>query len=253
MCRLKHFLDGLGMDQLYSHRTLYAIDSMKRAPAPETVLDIFDKTLADLGADYFGIHFLPRPEDRLDDMSIVCKVPPDWRRLYDEGNFCQHDPSIRYSRHTVLPFDWASSPYNRETEPLAKEVMDRARDFNVHKGVVVPIPSPCGVVGGVWIGGPDFDDREIFRPILQLLGLHVFHRLEHLSGRRFERVAGLTEREREVMAWAAEGKTAWEIGCILGISHRTVETYFYHACKKLGASNRIQAVAIWGGRASKQH
>jgi LuxR family transcriptional regulator, quorum-sensing system regulator BjaR1 len=122
------------------------------------------------------------------------------------------------------------------------------RDFNLHKGIAVPIPSPNGIIGIVGVAGPHFDEREIHKPVLHLLSLHVFHRLEHLSGRRFERRAGLTEREREVMAWGAEGKTAWEIGCILGISHRTVEAYFQQACKKLGASNRIQAVAMCGRR-----
>jgi DNA-binding CsgD family transcriptional regulator len=54
----------------------------------------------------------------------------------------------------------------------------------------------------------------------------------------------LTDREREVLTWVADGKTAWEIGEVLEISHRTVEWYIQQAAQKLGARNRIQAVVI---------
>ena len=124
--------------------------------------------------------------------------------------------------------------------------MERARDFNVHKAILVPAPSPCGVIGGVWIGGRCFDDRMVFTPVLQSLGMHVFYRLQELSGKQLRRIAALTDREREVLAWAAEGKTAWEIGCILNRSQRTIETHFKMACKKLGATkSNPSGCSLW--------
>lgn len=54
----------------------------------------------------------------------------------------------------------------------------------------------------------------------------------------------LTPREIEVLTWAARGKTAWEIGEILGIAKRTVDEHTQSASRKLGAANRTQAVAI---------
>ena len=53
----------------------------------------------------------------------------------------------------------------------------------------------------------------------------------------------LTPREREVLWWAAQGKSAWEIGEILHISKRTVDEHIQTATRKLGAVNRTQAVA----------
>ena len=54
----------------------------------------------------------------------------------------------------------------------------------------------------------------------------------------------LTPREREVLAWAARGKSAWEIGEILHIAKRTVDEHVQTAVRKLGAHNRTHAVAI---------
>ena len=53
----------------------------------------------------------------------------------------------------------------------------------------------------------------------------------------------LTQREREVLYWAAQGKSAWEIGEILHIRKRTVDEHSQKATRKLGAANRTQAVA----------
>jgi DNA-binding CsgD family transcriptional regulator len=53
----------------------------------------------------------------------------------------------------------------------------------------------------------------------------------------------LSPREREVLWWAAEGKSAQEIGEILHIAKRTVDEHTQKAARKLGAANRTQAVA----------
>ena len=52
----------------------------------------------------------------------------------------------------------------------------------------------------------------------------------------------LTAREREVLCWTAEGKTACEIGQILSISERTVSFHVNNILEKLGATNKVQAV-----------
>jgi LuxR family quorum sensing-dependent transcriptional regulator len=54
----------------------------------------------------------------------------------------------------------------------------------------------------------------------------------------------LTPREREVLTWISLGKSAWEIGEILSIAKRTVDEHAQTAARKLGATNRTQAVAI---------
>jgi DNA-binding CsgD family transcriptional regulator len=56
--------------------------------------------------------------------------------------------------------------------------------------------------------------------------------------------ASLTDREKEVLAWTSKGKTAWEVGGILGISKRTTEFHANSAKAKLKASNIIHAVAV---------
>ncbi len=54
----------------------------------------------------------------------------------------------------------------------------------------------------------------------------------------------LSRREQEVLAWLARGRSAKAISRILGISQRTVEVHSASIVEKLGARNRLHAVAI---------
>jgi DNA-binding CsgD family transcriptional regulator len=64
----------------------------------------------------------------------------------------------------------------------------------------------------------------------------------------------LSARQLECLAWAQEGKSAGDIGQIIGISGRTVEGHLAKACEALGVRTRVQAVVrarelgLLGGR-----
>jgi len=53
----------------------------------------------------------------------------------------------------------------------------------------------------------------------------------------------LSAREREVLSWAQQGKTYWEIGCILGISQRTVKFHVQRIKSKLDVVSTAHAIA----------
>ena len=55
--------------------------------------------------------------------------------------------------------------------------------------------------------------------------------------------ASLSDRELEVLRRAALGLTVGQVARRLGISPRTVETHLTNAYRKLGARNRVQAIA----------
>lgn len=54
--------------------------------------------------------------------------------------------------------------------------------------------------------------------------------------------AVLTPRQLECLRWVQAGKSAFDIGVILGISPRTVEAHVSEACSRLRVRTRMQAV-----------
>lgn len=59
---------------------------------------------------------------------------------------------------------------------------------------------------------------------------------------RGEALDALSARQVECLWWAQQGKSATDIGQIIGISGRTVERHLFKACAALGVRTRIQAV-----------
>ncbi len=57
-------------------------------------------------------------------------------------------------------------------------------------------------------------------------------------------LATLSAREREVLAWLAEGKRDAEIAKILGISERTIHKHAQHIFTKLEVETRTAAARL---------
>ena len=58
-----------------------------------------------------------------------------------------------------------------------------------------------------------------------------------------ERMAKMTERQREIFRWVQEGKTNWEIARIIGCSEENVKYHMKNNLRIMGSYNRTQAVA----------
>ena len=219
------------------------IDNLERCASPTAVLDAMRQALNDFGIDHFCLNRFTSPGQRFDEVVLASRVPPGWMELYIQENYVQHDPSQRHARRTVHPYEWKDAPYDYEREPKAREFIQRANDFKIHNGLVVPISSPFGCVGQVFMGGHSAHLSMRDKPTLHLMALYAFDRVEQLTGRRVL-ISTLTTREKEVLAWAAEGKKACEIGDILHISRRTVEFHLQAAASKLGTRNKTQTLAV---------
>src|ERR1700761_9139409 len=141
---------------------LECIDSLDRCPSPAAVLDAMQEALKDFGINHFCLNGFTDAGQRFDEVVLACRVPPGWMELYVRENYVLHDPSQRHARRTVHPYEWKDAPYDCEREPKTREFIQRASDFKIHNGLVVPIPSPAGCVGQVFMGGhsPQLSTRD---------------------------------------------------------------------------------------------
>ena len=79
---------------------------------------------------------------------------------------------------------------------------------------------------------------------LQLLAAHAMTAADRLLGPELELPdqPKLTKREMDVLSWTAQGKTAWEVSVILGMSEKTVNFHLGNVMRKLGVNSKHQAV-----------
>jgi len=82
--------------------------------------------------------------------------------------------------------------------------------------------------------------RRYLSPPLSEAAIETYRR--NRAGGPFDPYETLTEREREVLRWVAEGLTSAEIGARLFISRRTVETHRANIFRKLGLRTQSEVV-----------
>jgi len=79
---------------------------------------------------------------------------------------------------------------------------------------------------------------------LQLLAAHALTAADRLLSPKLHKddLPKLTKRELDVLSWTAQGKTAWEVSVILGMSEKTVNFHLGNAMRKLEVTSKHQAV-----------
>ncbi len=79
---------------------------------------------------------------------------------------------------------------------------------------------------------------------LQLLAAHAITAADRLLSAKITQgsLPKLTRRELDVLSWTSQGKTAWEVSVILGMSEKTVNFHLGNAMRKLEVTSKHQAV-----------
>lgn len=168
--------------------------------------------------------------------------PDDWLRQYVHENFQDHDPVVQHARSQTQPFYWTQTPYESDQSKRARVMACAANDYNMPHGLCVPIYGMHGYEGSVNFGGPEIDDSKSARSAMELMAMFAVNSLARLRVVDTE-AAVLSTREKEVLTWAAVGKTAWDTGRILQISTDTVNKHIASAMRKLDSFSKTQAVA----------
>ncbi len=193
----------------------------------------------------------PRNFSALDPNCIVNGgFPSTWLSLYLERGFHLVDPVFRKHFGDYETQFW-SQTYRTVTRKEEKSFIDCARNFGLDEGVTMGQRHSFLKSGTCF----SFSGREIHRHerhmiLLECLLPHLHVAISKLFSPSFFPETPLTAREKEVLTWKKEGRTAWEISQSMKISERTVTFHLRNAMRKLGARNSLQAMAIALSRGS---
>lgn len=158
----------------------------------------------------------------------------------------KRDPVMKHCKSGTLPIIWDRKTYVTDG---AGDLWEEQAEFGYCTGIAMAMHFP---EGRHFVLGVDRDvplperTRDLTRIVadLQLFAVHA----QDAAMRLFVPPAlhpespSLTRRELEALSWTMEGKTAWEVGAILGISERTVVLHLQNSMQKLNCVNKHQAV-----------
>ncbi len=166
-----------------------------------------------------------------------------WVHRYIEQDYQSIDPVIVEGFRSILPINWMKLP--REKRGV-RRFFGEAKEFGIDPhGLSVPVRGVHGdsalLTVNVDVTDGDWDGyvRENIADITYFA--HLVH--SHVLSQFVPVEVSLTKRERDVLLWAARGKTVSETALILQLSPKTVTFYLTNAAAKLGAATKTQAVA----------
>jgi DNA-binding CsgD family transcriptional regulator len=223
------------------------IDRLSSAPDPDALRDAMAQAAAALDLPCFAYLSMPNRPDAAP--RLISNYPSAWTAHYLQRRYERFDSVIIQALGHPEPFEWGIGIGSMAPSKPQQELFEEAARFGIRYGFTVPIHDNHGPIAAVTFAAderrPKFK-RSITEHgrVLQLLAMY-FH--AHARRRSFSErmIAGvsLSPRELECLEWAAQGKSAWEIGRIIGISRRTAAFHLDNAKAKLGVHSICQAVA----------
>lgn len=176
----------------------------------------------------------------------VDNTPRAYREYFVNRNNGRLDPVMQHCKRHSMPIIWGQDTYAEAG--LGEKWEEQAR-FGYRHGIAMALHMP---EGRHFFLGVDRDQpvppdaAEITRMVadLQLFAVHAQDAALRIltPGLSAPGAPSLTPRELETLRWTMEGKTAWEVGSLLGISERTAALHVNNATHKLDCVNKHQAV-----------
>ena len=181
---------------------------------------------------------------------IFSGYPKEWRSRYIEAGYEEIDPTVHHciKNKSVIPIIWNDHLF--KTQRLA-QLMDEAKQFGLANGVSLAVHGGRGESAMLSMS-TSYSSAKAKQIIIKNLGkaqllacyLHEAVQRIVLTKEAFPLAqVELTNREKECLLWAAEGKTSWEIAHIIGTSERTVIFHLQNVSRKMGVSSRQHAIA----------
>lgn len=227
-------------------QTVGLLRSMERSVNADDVRQFLLSYLKDFGVEYFFAGTIPTPGMTARQQQghvLLASYPDEWQRRYFSRGYLYRDPIVRSVCSSTESFIW-SDIRGRSQDAGETRVLDEAADCGIGAGFTVPMLTLDGSSGGFSFAGERLETSLDDRRALILIANFAFAHLLLLNERPVARPVALAPRERESLQWAAEGKTDWEIGELMGISEHGADRHLRAARRKLGTYNRTHAVAL---------
>lgn len=240
------------------------VDTIEAASSVAELQDILQKVVESCGFAAFS--FVDQLHAGVSNLSVINSIKRAFDHDYRAEGLIAVDPILPVVRRSNTPFAWDSVPLPPRLGrriPGAMKTLHLAYDHGYRDGLVIPfhyvdsLGRPRSAVCTFFWSETQAEftrSMDEHRAYLHMVLLYWAQRVVELNdmasgrpGRMNDNAQSdlpvLTDREREVLAWAARGKTVQDTADILSISTDTVETHVRACIRKLEANNKTHAVA----------
>jgi len=206
-----------------------------------------------LGFNYVAlvhhIHFTT-PEAAARSVQVV-DYPEAWHAVVAERGYFTDDPVLAACQRSAAAFLWSDLPKLLPMTARQTEILETAATCGLAEGFTVPVNVPGEFLGSCSFGlatGRNLAHQAL--PAAQYIGCFAFEaarRIQELKrlhdcAPRAQPVPRLTQRQFDCIVLAAQGRSDWHIGQLLGIASDTVHQHIETAKRRFGVASRTELV-----------
>lgn len=221
---------------------------VERTNSAESWEDIFQAlcgAVGDFGYDYVAYFLLTDHPAQGQEAGFCIEGAINARemQIHPADSKCSRTLSSEPGFHQAHPFQWTGIGCGT---PIQTKVMETDGADKLHDGMGIPIHGANGALAGLVLascrnGKAKTDANSQSRLMALAMQFHLAY-AGLKSGANNHDPVTLTPREREVLLWAAEGKSDSVISDILGITVPTVRFHLQNTFRKLNTHDRTLAV-----------
>ncbi|NLS12975.1 transcriptional regulator [Vibrio sp. SM6] len=213
------------------------VEDMALCDDKNAFIKLMDKACDNLGFEHFAFGLKKRAPFATSTLAMANNYTDAWNDRYQNQGLVFNDPLVGRALRSSSAIDW-NELYD-EGLPFWQE----ARVHGLVSGWSNPVHSPDGTGSMISFsrGQSSYSKQELVRKTPYMLWV------SHVADQKFRQFMldkplepadyQLTRREVEMLKWAADGKTTFEIAMILNISQKTVEFHHGNAMRKFGTPN----------------
>jgi DNA-binding CsgD family transcriptional regulator len=223
------------------------IELIQSASSPEEAFGYFCAILEASGYDCVTYSLLTdHPSLKLPKKhGLANSYPEDWMTYYNSRGYEQVDPVIHQALKSKKPFFWDDLSADAELPTEALRILNQGKEAGLHDGIAFSLSGIAGEVAGVGLARSESSEEPRnfeFLARAYLLGTFFHETYRDMLIRQRTELSPVTDRECDVLLWAAEGKTDQEIAIILGISFHTVRFHWRRIFARLDVNGRNYAI-----------
>lgn len=175
---------------------------------------------------------------------LITNYPASWMQHYIQNDYLAIDPVVIAAKQSSVPFFWADIKSRLQLPGKSWQVLEEGAESGVRDGICISFYGQGGELSGVGLartdGGPHADKDYALMADLNLISAFFHQKL--MSYLSLRQGLAVTHKERDILNWAAEGKTDEEISLLLHLSVNTVRWHWKKLFEKLEVRGRVNCV-----------
>lgn len=213
------------------------------ATAPEAIFARIEIAALQLGFDHVAYGFqAPYPVTQ-PNVTLLNNYSTAWQQRYAQAGYLLTDPTVAHGKKNQTPILW-----NDQAFASNRSLWADAQDHGITTGWAQSSLERSGA-GSLLslcrstepLTASELQTKEA--PMRWLVQVAHVSLSRAILAQENPACTALTTREREVLQWSADGKSAQDIADILLLSKSAVDFHLKNTINKLQASNKTAAVA----------